>query len=150
MPSPGQSDTAKSAVGTPWGTAGGGGYVAPKGPSPGCNKPNGVDEPGKYTSHDIEVTGVDPYWLTQRKPYAGQAPYTFTHRSFAIRLPTGYEPAKPYPLVFQGGGCGNTDGTGIDTGATPDYFWSPENPPLDTWNFNHVWVADGVGYPTLG
>jgi poly(3-hydroxybutyrate) depolymerase len=99
------------------GTAGGGGYVAPQGPSPGCNKPNGVDEPGKYTSHDIDVTGVDPYWLTQRKPYAGQAPYTFTHRSFAIRLPTGYEPAKPYPLVFQGGGCGNTDGTSGKTGG---------------------------------
>lgn len=96
---------------------GGGSFVVPKGPSAGCGKPNGVDEPGKYTSHDIDVTGVDPYWLNERKPYAGQAPYTFTHRSFAIRLPTNYDPAKPYPLVFQGGGCGNTEGTSGRTGG---------------------------------
>ncbi len=97
---------------------GGGGFVVPRGKSAGCNKPNGSDEPGKYTSHDIDVTGVDPYWGTVKKPYAGQAPYTFTHRSFAIRLPTGYDPSKPYPLVFQGGGCGNSDGTSGKTGGT--------------------------------
>jgi poly(3-hydroxybutyrate) depolymerase len=99
------------------GSTPGGPYTVPRGMSAGCGKQNGTDEPGKYTSHDIEVTGVDPYWLTEKKPYAGQAPYTFTHRAFAIRLPTGYDPSKPYPLVFQGGGCGNTDGTSGKTGG---------------------------------
>jgi len=110
-----------SAGGTATGGTGstqpGGPYAVPRGMSAGCGKQNGTDEPGKYTSHDIEVTGVDPYWLTEKKPYAGQAPYTFTHRAFAIRLPTGYDPNKPYPLVFQGGGCGNTDGTSGKTGG---------------------------------
>ncbi len=97
----------------------GGPYTVPRGMSSGCNKVNGVDQPGTYTSHDIDVTGVDPYWTSgDKKPYAGQAPYTFTHRAYSIRLPTGYDPAKKYPLVFQGGGCGNTDGTSGKTGAT--------------------------------
>lgn len=95
----------------------GGPYTVPRGKSAGCGKQSGTDEPGKYTSHDIEVTGVDQYWLTMKKPYAGQAPYTFTHRAFAVRLPTNYDPSKAYPVVFQGGGCGNTDGTSGKTGG---------------------------------
>lgn len=117
---PGAGAGGMSGSGTGVGGAGGppgGPYTVPRGMSPGCGKQNGTDEPGKYTSHDIEVTGVDPYWLTMKKPSAGQAPYTFTHRSFAIRLPTGYDPNKKYPLVFQGGGCGNTDGTSGKTGG---------------------------------
>jgi poly(3-hydroxybutyrate) depolymerase len=98
-----------------------------------------LDEPGKYVSHDIEVTGVDPYWLTERKPYAGQAPYTFTHRSFAIRLPTGYDANKPYPLVFQGGGCGSTNGKGGATGG--------ENLVSDADKGNAIAIGMSYVYP---
>ena len=114
----GGSDPGVSGAGGGGGSPPGGPYTVPRGNSTGCGKQNGTDEPGVYTSHDIEVTGVDPYWLTERKPYAGQAPYTFTHRAFSVRLPTGYDPNKAYPMVFQGGGCGNTDGTSGKTGAT--------------------------------
>ena len=99
------------------GSGGGGPYNVPRGKSAGCGKQSGSDEPGKYTSHDIEVTGVDPYWGTVKQPYPGQAPYTFTHRTYAIRLPPGYDANKPYPIVFQGGGCGNSNGTSGAQGA---------------------------------
>jgi len=115
--SAGGMSTAGTGTGGTTVTPPGGPYTVPRGKSAGCGKQNGTDEPGKYTSHDIEVTGVDPYWLTMKKPYAGQASYTFTHRSFAIRLPTNYDPNKAYPMVFQGGGCGNTDGTSGKTGG---------------------------------
>ncbi|HET9952853.1 MAG TPA: hypothetical protein VFQ61_00035 [Polyangiaceae bacterium] len=92
-------------------------YSVPRGASKGCGIRSFSDKPGEYTSHDIDVMGVDSYWLTMRVPYAGQAPYTFTHRSFSVRLPRGYDPQKAYPLVFQGGGCGNTDGTSGKNGA---------------------------------
>jgi poly(3-hydroxybutyrate) depolymerase len=98
------------------GAGGSGPFDVPRGKSTGCGKQSAVDEPGKYVSHDIDVTGVDPYWDT-KKPYPGQAPYTFTHRAFSIRLPPGYDPSKAYPIVMQGGGCGNSSGTSGKTGA---------------------------------
>ncbi len=32
--------------------------------------------------------------------------YDFTKRNYAVRLPTGYDDTKPYPLIVEGGGCG--------------------------------------------
>src|SRR5688572_29006176 len=51
-------------------------FTVPRGKSPGCGKQDAAFEPGKYTSKDIEVTGVDPYWGSTRKPAAGQGGYT--------------------------------------------------------------------------
>jgi poly(3-hydroxybutyrate) depolymerase len=99
------------------GTPPGGPYDVPRGKSVGCGTVNLEDEPGAYEVHDLNVPGVDSYWLTEREPYAGQSPYTFEFRSYAIRLPVGYDPNVPYPIVFQGGGCGNTDGTSGHTGG---------------------------------
>jgi hypothetical protein len=102
--------------GTEAGGSGGVTFTVPRGKSVGCGKQNGAFEPGKYTSKDIEVAGVDPYWGTTRKPAAGQGGYTFTHRHYYVRPPSGYDPNRAYPLVFEGGGCGNTDGTNGSNG----------------------------------
>jgi polyhydroxybutyrate depolymerase len=109
----GGAGTAGSGTG---GNGGPGPFTVPRGKSPGCGKQNAAFEPGKYTSKDIEVTGVDPYWGSTRKPAAGQGGYTFTHRHYYVRPPTGYDPNRAYPLVFEGGGCGNTDGTNGNDG----------------------------------
>ncbi len=92
-------------------------YDVPRGRSKGCGSEPEGETPGQYELHDIDVTGVDDYWLTQRKPDPGQAPYTFTHRNYGLRLPKNYDPERAYPLVFQGGGCGNTDGLSGKNGA---------------------------------
>lgn len=100
------------------GTGAGGPYDVPRGPSMGCGKPNTTDEPGAWTSHNIEVTGVDTaYWGVVKKVDAGSGPYTFTNRTYAVRPPQDYDPAKKYPLVFTGGGCGNTNGMSGATGG---------------------------------
>ena len=34
----------------------------------------------------------------------------YAEREYRIRLPEGYDPEKPYPVLFYGGGCGNPYG----------------------------------------
>jgi poly(3-hydroxybutyrate) depolymerase len=45
----------------------------------------------------IDVTGMAQEYV------AG-----YTHRLFCTTMPTGYDPTKPYPVVFYGPGCGAT------------------------------------------
>lgn len=92
-------------------------YDVPRGKSQGCGREADGETPGQFKLHDIDVTGVDDYWLTEREPDPGQAPYTFTHRNYGLRLPKNYDPERAYPLVFQGAGCGNTDGLSGKNGA---------------------------------
>jgi poly(3-hydroxybutyrate) depolymerase len=84
------------------GTGGGGTNPnLPSGPSAGCTMPP-KDNPGGFVHHTIAVTGVDP------NVKAATAGGSWTMRDYFIRLPNGYDPAKPYPLLFGGGGCGGS------------------------------------------
>lgn len=85
-------------------------YNVPRGPSVGCGK-DAPDEPGKFTKHDINVTGVDPAFVTAHPPSPGNnGGYTYDKRNYFIKLPQGYDKTKPYPVTLGGGGCGNTNG----------------------------------------
>jgi poly(3-hydroxybutyrate) depolymerase len=96
---------AAGATGT-GGSAGGG--KGPTGMSAGCGTP-AMDPTGTFVHHTIAVTGV----ASTVKPATGGASWTM--RDYYIQLPTGYDPAKPYPVLFGGGGCGGnlvTNGQG--------------------------------------
>jgi polyhydroxybutyrate depolymerase len=85
-------------------TADGGAHEnVPTGNSAGCGKPPTVDTPTKFTKHDVMVTGVDP---TFKPPQFG----SWSQRNYFVKLPANYNPSKAYPVIFGGGGCGNTDG----------------------------------------
>jgi poly(3-hydroxybutyrate) depolymerase len=73
------------------GGAGAGGFVpaAPR-PSAGCNKP-AVQALGQYVRREVTVAG---------------APADATTRIYYLRLPAGYDPARPYRTVYLGPGCG--------------------------------------------
>jgi poly(3-hydroxybutyrate) depolymerase len=86
-----------------------------RGKSEGCGKPaSGGDSSASYVKHDVAVTGVDPAFIAAHPPSSGGS---WTARTFFLRLPVGYDPAKPYPLTIGGGGCGNTDGTSGNSGG---------------------------------
>jgi hypothetical protein len=100
------------AAGTGGGAAGTGAATGDlrHGKSSGCGMaPAAGDAVGKYSKHDIDVTGVDPAYLAAHKANVGG--YTFTHRNYFVKLPTGYAPDTAYALHFGGGGCGDTGGT---------------------------------------
>jgi len=86
-----------------------------RGKSAGCGKP----APSAYSSmnfvkHDVAVTGVDPAFIAAHPPSGGGS---WSARTFYLRLPNGYDPARPYPLTIGGSGCGNTDGTSGNSGG---------------------------------
>jgi poly(3-hydroxybutyrate) depolymerase len=74
---------------------GGGGSDHPTGPSAGCK----IDPPneaiGSNVQHSIDITGMAAKYVPG-----------YTHRIYCTQMPKGYEPTKPYPVVFYGPGCG--------------------------------------------
>jgi poly(3-hydroxybutyrate) depolymerase len=79
----------------------------PSGPSAGCNAEPPGDAIGKAMQHDLTVSVAAKY-------VAG-----YTARKYFTTLPTGWEPTKPYPVLFYGPGCGATTAEGSPwTGGT--------------------------------
>jgi len=90
------------------------GGVPLKGKSAGCGKPMAAgDTPGRFVRRNITVTGVDP----ALKPATSGG--SWTNRVYYLDLPTGYDPNKPYPLLFGGSGCGGALTTNGDNGGFP-------------------------------
>lgn len=82
----------------------------------GCNMdPGANDSATQWVKHDIDVTGVDPAFVTKYPVNAGKT-YNWTHRNYFLRLPTNYDPSKPYPIMIGGSGCGGTDTVGSEGG----------------------------------
>jgi poly(3-hydroxybutyrate) depolymerase len=79
----------------------GGGGKGPTGMSAGCNVDSMI-APGSFVHQTIAVTGV----AATVKPATGGASWTM--RDYFIRLPSGYDKTKPYPVLFGGGGCGGS------------------------------------------
>jgi len=51
-------------------------------------------------------------------PNAGSV-YSWTHRNYYLRLPTGYDPSKAYPVTIGGSGCGGPETVGSEGGYSP-------------------------------
>ena len=68
----------------------------PSGPSAGCTAPLPPDPIHMAVQHDLMVNVADKY-----KP-------TYVTRKYYTSLPTGWDPTKPYPVIFYGQGCGQT------------------------------------------
>ncbi|HVU52592.1 MAG TPA: hypothetical protein VHL80_18055, partial [Polyangia bacterium] len=115
------------------GTAGTGGgstdltKVVPAGP--GCGKAAPADLiPGMLIDQKIMTMGTKDAMCADAKCGA----WTDT-RDYWVRLPKGYDMNKPYPLVFEGPGCGGHgnnlynipvfDSTVIRVGLTPSAYW---------------------------
>jgi polyhydroxybutyrate depolymerase len=76
-------------VSTGGGNAGGGGGTGAATPSAGCTMPAGM-ELGKWVEQPkLNVNGTDRQWW--------------------LWLPTGYDPTKAYPVIFNFHGCGGND-----------------------------------------
>ena len=85
----------------------------------GCNTPPGANDSAKnWIKHDLTVTGVDPGFITQHPPNAGTT-YDWTHRNYFLRLPTGYDLTKAYPVTIGMSGCGGSETVGFEGGYAP-------------------------------
>jgi hypothetical protein len=84
--------------------------------SAGCNMaPPAGDSPNTWVKHDVNVTGVDPAFVTAYPPNAGLT-YSWTKRNYFARIPTGYSINKAYPVVIGGTGCGGGENVGSEGG----------------------------------
>src|SRR4029077_17590412 len=83
----------------------------------------GPDMPAKWTMHQIAIAVA-----------ASKAP-KYSNRVYYIDIPTGYDPTKPYPILFGGAGCGGADNTNASSGGFA---------VLGTSNPNAIQV--GLGY----
>jgi poly(3-hydroxybutyrate) depolymerase len=132
----GVAGTGGGKAGTGGGAAGtGGSALVPKGPSSGCGKPMMAgDKPGSYVMRRAMVTGV-----TTTKPATAGA--SWTDRVYYLALPSNYDPAKPYPIIFGGGGCGgalNTNGSNGGYGILP-----ANSPNAIQIGLSYVWAQGG-------
>jgi len=119
-------------------TGTGGGVVAgaAMGNSAGCGKPqSATDTPGTFTQRHIMVTGIAP---TVPPATTGGS---WTDRVYYLDLPTGYDPSKPYPLLFGGGGCGGQLITNGTNGAFP--VLPPNNNVAIQIGLSYVWPQGG-------
>jgi poly(3-hydroxybutyrate) depolymerase len=105
----------------------GGGYTGATGQSAGCGKaPPGNDSIGKFALHEIHVMApLDASYLVGGDNYDNSGKYDFQFRPYSVRLPTGYDPAKKYPVIFGGGGCG---GNAQDFGNNPGSGYDIDKP----------------------
>ena len=78
------------------GTSGG----RPSGPTAACMADAPPDPIGKAVKHTLTVTVAPEY-----QP-------AYVSRYYYTTLPTGFDPTKPYPMVFYGQGCGQTGDEG--------------------------------------
>ena len=75
-----------------------------------------TDSATTFMLHDITVTEpLDPAAIAADPANAGQM-YDWTHRNYYLRLPTSYDPSKPYVLDIGGSGCGGDDTVGKEGG----------------------------------
>jgi poly(3-hydroxybutyrate) depolymerase len=87
--------------------------------SMGCGmQPGGTDSTTAWVKHDLDVTGVDPAFISSHAVNGGQM-YSWTHRNYFMRLPTGYDPTKVYPVMIGQSGCGGTETVGSEGGYAP-------------------------------
>jgi poly(3-hydroxybutyrate) depolymerase len=89
-------------------------YMGATGQSTGCSKaPPGTDKIGSFVTHEIHITEpIAAHYLVGGKDYANSGKYDFTFRPYTVRLPTGYDPTKKYPVIMGGGGCGGNASDG--------------------------------------
>jgi hypothetical protein len=109
---------------------------APRGMSAGCGKPAATgDMPGRFVRRNITVTGVDP----AVKP--ATAGGSWINRVYYLDLPTGYNPATAYPLIFGGAGCGGALTTNGDNGGFP--VLPANNQQAIQIGLSYVWPEGG-------
>jgi poly(3-hydroxybutyrate) depolymerase len=115
----GASGTAgQGAAGASGGAAGG-----PRGPSAGCNvAPAANDSSTAWIKHDITVANVDPAFITAHPPDPAGGAYTWTKRNYYLKLPTQYDPTKPYMVSLGGTGCSGNDTVGSGGGYYLDQY----------------------------
>ena len=77
--------------------------------------PPPTDSATQFVKHDIEVTGVDPAFITKYPPNAGTT-YNWTHRNYFVRLPANYDSTKSYPVAIGTSGCGRPETVGYEGG----------------------------------
>lgn len=105
------------------GGSGGGSYVGATGKSSGCGKaPPDNDMVGSFALHEIHVKGaISANYLAGGDSYDKSGNYDYQFRPYSVRLPTGYDPSKPYTVIFGGGGCGgNAQNFSTNPGAGYD------------------------------
>lgn len=88
--------------------AAGGNYIGATGLSAGCNKaPPASDKIGSFALHELHIQAtISPNFLVGGDSYETSGKYDYQFRPYSVRLPTGYDPTKPYAVIFGGGGCG--------------------------------------------
>jgi hypothetical protein len=134
------------------GATGAGGSVGkPTGMSAGCNQaPPAGDSNKNFVKYEVNNIVVNPIYMAGGKYVQTSGNYNFTFRPYAVRLPTGYDPSKPYAVSFGGGGCGGS-ASGFAGGPNGGLTLGP-NPNTDVLQVGLSYVAGcfADGGPAIG
>lgn len=116
----------------------------------------GVSEVGGLVGHAELMSGTGEISLTRvfaTGTVTGASPDGHVGhllgRQTSTTLRSNYY-ALPGTCINMSGAC-YTSGTGIDLSATPNYFFTPTNPPLSNalWDFTITWQSNAGALPTL-
>ncbi|HSZ81622.1 MAG TPA: hypothetical protein VLA14_05040 [Polyangia bacterium] len=105
-----------AAAGSAGATGAAGAPVHPTGNSVGCGvAPPANDHATGFVIHNLAVPAcagavtnkcVAPAFAPGGALAQTNEGFDFTKRNYAVKLPTGYDDTKPYPVIVEGGGCG--------------------------------------------
>ncbi len=120
------------------------------GKSSGCGKaPPAADSSTKFVKHEIHINGLDPVYLTGGMYYKNSGSYDFSFRPYGVELPTNYDPTKPYPIVFGGGGCGG-DATNFAGNPNGSFDMAPKTASVIRVGLAYVTTCFSDGGPDIG
>jgi poly(3-hydroxybutyrate) depolymerase len=74
--------------------------------------------------------------------------YNFTLRPYALKLPTNYDPNKPYAVTFGGGGCGGS-AQGFAGGPSGGFDFAP-NGTVISIGLSYIATCFSDGGPDIG
>jgi poly(3-hydroxybutyrate) depolymerase len=112
-----------SGAGGAAGAAGAAGAMPGPRSSAGCGQaPGMMDSSTKWIEHDVAVTGVDPTFVSAHPPDPAGGAFTWARRNYFLKLPTGYDPMKPYMVSIGGTGCSGNDTVGVGGGYYLDQY----------------------------
>lgn len=125
-----------------------GGHVR-TGMSKGCTMPPpSGDSTSSYKLHEIQVPNVNPIYATGGMYAQSSGKYNFTLRPYALKLPTNYDPNKPYAVAFGGGGCGGS-AQGFAGGPNGGFDFAPNGTVISV-GLSYITTCFSDGGPDIG
>jgi poly(3-hydroxybutyrate) depolymerase len=100
--------------------------------------PAANDSSTTWVKRDITVANVDPAFIIAHPPDPAGGAYTWTKRNYYLKLPSQYDPSKPYMVSLGGTGCSGNDTVGSGGGYYLDQYVAAARPQVLDVSLSYV------------